>query len=170
MLPCTTAAFTSTGIPDDLSLVPRARRSGFAIWMRSALGSRRVCVPSVALAKEGASSSLRVGLLYGSCPSPSAKATGGHVGSQLSHSLYPCWLCGFASLFVGAPRLAVFPASVTLHELASGGSLFISMFWYSYRGLEPRLQRAHAGHTQVVADQRPARRDSKLPRTLERVS
>ena len=22
------------------------------------------------------------------------------------------------------------------------------MFWYSYRGLEPHLQRAHAGHTQ----------------------
>jgi hypothetical protein len=25
---------------------------------------------------------------------------------------------------------------------------FIFMFWYSYRGLEPRLQRAHAGRTQ----------------------
>jgi len=31
-------------------------------------------------------------------------------------------------------------------------------FWYSYRGLEPRLQRAHAGHTQVVDDQSPTRR------------
>ena len=28
------------------------------------------------------------------------------------------------------------------------------MFWYSYRGLEPRLQRAHAGHTQVHAANR----------------
>ena len=25
---------------------------------------------------------------------------------------------------------------------------FIFMFWYSYKGLEPHLQRAHAGHTQ----------------------
>jgi hypothetical protein len=32
--------------------------------------------------------------------------------------------------------------------LASDGSFFIFMFWYSYKGLEPHLQRAHAGHTQ----------------------
>ena len=25
------------------------------------------------------------------------------------------------------------------------------MFWYSYKGLEPHLQRAHAGHTQEIA-------------------
>jgi len=28
------------------------------------------------------------------------------------------------------------------------------MFWYSYRGLQPHLQRAHAGHTQGVAADR----------------
>jgi hypothetical protein len=34
--------------------------------------------------------------------------------------------------------------------LASDGGFFIFMFWYSHRGLEPHLQRAHAGHTQDV--------------------
>ena len=28
------------------------------------------------------------------------------------------------------------------------------MFWYSYKGLQPHLQRAHAGHTQIVAADR----------------
>jgi hypothetical protein len=37
---------------------------------------------------------------------------------------------------------------VTLPELASDGGFFIFMFWYFHRGLEPHLQRAHAGHTQ----------------------
>ena len=59
---------------------------------------------------------------------------------------------GFAS-----GGIAVSPRSVTLHELASGGSFFISMFWYFYRGLEPRLQRAHAGHTQGGGQEPPAR-------------
>jgi hypothetical protein len=40
---------------------------------------------------------------------------------------------------------------VTLPELASDGGFFIFMFWYFHRGLEPRLQRAHAGHTQAGA-------------------
>jgi hypothetical protein len=35
--------------------------------------------------------------------------------------------------------------------LASDGSFFIFMFWYSYRGLQPHLQRAHAGHTQSAS-------------------
>ncbi len=34
-------------------------------------------------------------------------------------------------------------------ELASDGGLFIFMFWYFHKGLEPHLQRAHAGHTQA---------------------
>jgi len=34
------------------------------------------------------------------------------------------------------------------NQLASDGGLFIFMFWYFHRGLEPHLQRAHAGHTQ----------------------
>ena len=38
----------------------------------------------------------------------------------------------------------------SLRELASDGGFFIPMSWYSYRGLAPRLQRAHAGHTQHV--------------------
>jgi hypothetical protein len=33
--------------------------------------------------------------------------------------------------------------------LASDDGLYIFMFWYFHRGLEPRLQRAHAGHTQA---------------------
>jgi hypothetical protein len=42
-----------------------------------------------------------------------------------------------------------FPRSVALPQLASDGGFFIFMFWYFHRGLEPHLQRAHAGHTQV---------------------
>ena len=38
-------------------------------------------------------------------------------------------------------------------ELASDGGLFIFMFWYFHKGLEPHLQRAHAGHTQVETQQ-----------------
>jgi hypothetical protein len=48
---------------------------------------------------------------------------------------------------------------VTLPELASDGGFFIFMFWYFHRGLEPRLQRAHAGHTQAGSSkggQRPS--------------
>jgi hypothetical protein len=37
--------------------------------------------------------------------------------------------------------------------LASDGGFFIFMFWYFHKGLEPHLQRAHAGHTQGVAHQ-----------------
>jgi hypothetical protein len=37
--------------------------------------------------------------------------------------------------------------------LASDGGFFIFMFWYFHKGLEPHLQRAHAGHTQAVAHQ-----------------
>jgi hypothetical protein len=46
-------------------------------------------------------------------------------------------------------RTHSFPESVALPELASDGSLFTSMFWFSYRGLTPHLHRAHAGHTQA---------------------
>jgi hypothetical protein len=42
-------------------------------------------------------------------------------------------------------------AGIPFSELASDGSFFIFMLWYSYRGLETHLQRAHAGHTQVAA-------------------
>ena len=38
-------------------------------------------------------------------------------------------------------------------------------FWFSYRGLEPHLDCAHAGHTQGAADQLPARAGSKTCRT-----
>ena len=41
------------------------------------------------------------------------------------------------------------PERSPFSELASDGGFFIFMFWYFHRGLEPRLQRAHSGHTQV---------------------
>ena len=48
-------------------------------------------------------------------------------------------------LFIGGAQDTCF---ASLRELASDGGFFLPMPWYSYRGLEPRLQRAHAGHTQ----------------------
>jgi hypothetical protein len=44
---------------------------------------------------------------------------------------------------------------------------FISMFWYSYRGLEPHLQRAHAGHTQTAGHQQSPAMSQRSP-TLNR--
>jgi hypothetical protein len=38
--------------------------------------------------------------------------------------------------------------------LASDGGFFIFMFWYFHWGLEPHLQRAHAGHIQVAGANR----------------
>jgi hypothetical protein len=35
------------------------------------------------------------------------------------------------------------------------------MFWYFYKGLEPHLQRAHAGHTQGGTGQPATRPESK---------
>src|SRR5690606_34554410 len=54
------------------------------------------------------------------------------IGSQLSHSLPSR----------GRSPFRAWPLVVVSFH-----------FWYSYRGLEPRLQRAHAGHTQVAAGQ-----------------
>jgi hypothetical protein len=43
------------------------------------------------------------------------------------------------------------PMRIALPELASDGGLVIFMSWYFHSGLEPHLQRAHAGHTLNVA-------------------
>jgi len=48
--------------------------------------------------------------------------------------------------------------------LASDGGFFIFMFWYFHRGLKPRLQRAHAGHTQAAAPNRLTRPESNFHR------
>src|SRR6186997_2981055 len=78
-----------------------------------------------------ASSSLRVGLLSGSCPSAR----------------------GFPIAFLHAagrpPALGLWWWFLHFHV------------WYFHRGLEPRLQRAHAGHTQGGVDQPPTAPESK---------
>ena len=89
MLPCTTAAFTSTGKPDD-----------FAVLCQLIVPYR----PSMRF------------LFIGSQVSPSLPSHG--------RSPFRSWLQMVVS--------------------------FISMFWFSYRGLAPHLHRAHAGHTQAA--------------------
>jgi hypothetical protein len=61
------------------------------------------------------------------------------IGSQFSHSL---------PSRVRSPSRAWPLVVVSFH------------FWYSYRGLEPHLQRAHAGHTQAHGEQRLTRSES----------
>ena len=73
-----------------------------------------------------------------------------------SASLRPC---GMASHFLDLPLSRPSGHSPSLPsperspfaEWASDGGFFIFRFWYSYRGLEPRLQRAHAGPTQAAS-------------------
>ena len=56
----------------------------------------------------------------------------------------------------------------SLRELAPDGGFFIPMSWYSYRGLAPRLQRAHAGHTQGAAPNRRGGRAGEAEGVIQR--